>query len=94
MNGVVLHVCVLMSRREVYSARASLVSVYVLPVSFDDALGDGVADLVENVSVVCTADEELILKEQQTIISSFEQQKEETSAQGRKMTLDSKSFVA
>lgn len=33
----------------------------VSPVSSDDALGDGVSYLVENVPVVCTADEELIL---------------------------------
>lgn len=55
------------SRREVYNVRANLISVYVLPVCSDDALGDGVAYLVENVFVVRTADEELILKEQQTI---------------------------
>lgn len=36
-------------------------SVCVLPVSFDDPLGNGISDLVENVSVVGTADEELIL---------------------------------
>lgn len=33
----------------------------VSPVSSDDAPGDGVSYLVENVPVVCTADEELIL---------------------------------
>lgn len=38
----------------------------MLPVRPDDALSDGVSDLVENVLVVCTADEELILEEKQT----------------------------
>ena len=39
------------------------VCVCVLPVCSDDAFSDSVSYLVENVSVVCTADEELILKE-------------------------------
>lgn len=39
------------------------VCVCVPPVSFDDALGDGVSYLVKNMSVVCTADKELILEE-------------------------------
>lgn len=37
----------------------------MLPVRSDDALGDGVSYLVEDVSVVCTADEELVLEERQ-----------------------------
>lgn len=41
----------------------------MLPVCSDDALGDSVSYLVENVSVVCTADEELILKNKQTSIN-------------------------
>lgn len=35
----------------------------VLPVRSDDALSNTVSYLVENVPVVCTADEELILKD-------------------------------
>lgn len=40
-------------------------AVCALPVRSDDALGDGVSYLVEDVSVVCTADEELVLEERQ-----------------------------
>lgn len=36
--------------------------VCILPVCSDDSLGDSVSDLVENISVVCAADEELILE--------------------------------
>lgn len=50
------------------------VRVCVSPVSSDDALGDGVSYLVENIPVVCTADEELILgatrNHQHTVINT------------------------
>lgn len=46
----------------------------VLPVRSDDALSNSVSYLVENVFVVCTADEELILKDKTTNTSPNEQQ--------------------
>lgn len=38
----------------------------MLPVCSDDAFSDRVSDLVENMSVICTADEELVLIGKQT----------------------------
>ena len=59
-------VCSLNMWYSLYMCVCVCVCVCVLPVCFDDAFSDGVSYLVENVSVVCTADEELILKERQT----------------------------